>query len=142
MVVAGSAGYNAIGGEPRTHRIVNGDGGPSQFIVIEMRRADPRGAKISSRETAPQYVQILDNERVRALRLILAPDQSAPSISRGDDGVRVVVRGGLLTTTTAGVPDQISPLQAGEFAVQSGGSTRALRNSGSETIELVELELK
>ncbi len=142
MVAAGAAGYSAVGGEPRTHRIVNGDSGPSQFIVIEMRRATPKGANVSLRETAPQYVQILDNERMRAWRLILAPGQSTPGILQGGDGVRVVVRGGLLTTTTAGVPDQTLTLNAGEFAIQTGGSMRALRNSGSETIELVELELK
>lgn len=139
---AGAAGYNAIGGEPRTHRIVNSDTGPSQFIVIEMRRAAPRGDEVSSRESAPEYVQIIDNERVRAWRLILAPGQSAPSISQGGNGVRVVVRGGLLTTTTPGVLDQTFALRAGEFAVQAGRSIRALRNSGAETIELVELELK
>jgi hypothetical protein len=142
MLAAGTAGYSTIGAEPRTHRIVNSDIGPSQFIVIELRRASPSGREVSSRETAPQYEQILDNERMRAWRLILAPGQSAPSISQGSNGVRVVVRGGLLTTTTPGLPDQTLALQAGEFAVQSGGSTRAVRNSGAETIELVELELK
>lgn len=142
MTPAGAAGYTPISGEPRTHRIVNSDSGPSQFIVIEIRRAAPRGDEVSSRESAPAYVQILDNEHVRAWRLILAPGQSAPSISQGGNGVRVVVRGGLLTTTTPGVPDQTLALRAGEFSAQAGGSTRALRNSSTETIELVELELK
>lgn len=142
LTPVGAAGYSPVGEAPRTHRIVNSNIGPSQFIVIEMRRATPAGAAVSSREAAPQYEQILDNERVRAWRLILAPGQSAPSFAQGGNGVRVVVSGGLLTTTTPGVPDQTLALKAGEFAIQSGGSTRALRNSGSETIELVELELK
>lgn len=142
LVPVGAAGYSAVGGEPRTHRIVNGDTGPSQFIVIEMRRAKPMGTDVSLRETAPQYEQIVDNERMRAWRLILEPGESAQSIKQGGSGVRVVVRGGLLTTTSPGVPDQTLALQAGEFAVQGAGSTRALRNSGAETIELVELELK
>lgn len=141
-VAVGTAGYNAIGAEPRVHRIVNGDEGPSHFIVVELRRANPAGDAVSSRERAPQYVQIVDNERMRAWRLILEPGQSAPSISQGGEGLRVVVRGGLLTATTAGVPDQTLFLQAGDFAMQSSGSTRALRNSGAETIELVEIELK
>lgn len=141
-VAVGTAGYNAIGAEPRVHRIVNGDEGPSHFIVVELRRANPAGDAVSSRSGAPQYEQIVDNERMRAWRLILAPGQSAPSISQGGEGLRVVVRGGLLTTTTAGVPDQTLFLQAGDFAMQSRGATRALRNSGTETIELVEIELK
>lgn len=142
LMQVGAAGYSANGVEPRVHRIVNSDEGPSQFIVVELRRPRPRGDAVSSRESAPQYAQIVENERMRAWRLILEPGQSVPSISQGGDGLRVVVRGGLLTTTTAGVPDQTLFVQAGDFALQSSGSTRALRNSGTETIELVEIELK
>ena len=141
-LAVGTAGYNAIGAEPRVHRIVNGEEGPSHFIVVELRRANPAGDAVSARESVPQYEQVVDNERMRAWRLILAPGQSAPSISQGGQGLRVVVRGGLLTTTTAGVPDQTLYLQAGDFAVQRRGSARALLNSGTETIELVEIELR
>ena len=142
LLSVGAAGYSAIGAEPRVHRVVNGDEGPSHFIVVELRRANPAGDAVSSREGAPQYAQLVDNERMRAWRLILAPGQSVPSISQGGVGLRVVVRGGLLTTTTPGVPDQTLFAQAGDFAMQSRGSTRALRNSGTEIIELVEIELK
>lgn len=142
MPVAGDAGYSPVGAEPRTHRVVNSDGGPLQIIVIEIRRATPLGNVISSREAAPQYVQIVDNARVRAWRLVLEPGQSAPAISQGGNGVRVVVRGGLLTTITPGLADQTLALEAGDFALQSSGFTRALRNGGNETIELVEMELK
>lgn len=140
LLQVGAAGFSANGEEPRVHRIVNSDEGPSQFIVVELRRPRPRGDAVSSREGP--YEQIVDNERMRAWRLILESGQSVPSISQGGSGIRVVVQGGLLTTTTAGVPDQTLFLQAGDFALQSTGSTRALRNSGTETIELVEIELK
>lgn len=140
LVQVGAAGYSANGAEPRVHRIVNGDEGPSQFIVVELRRSRPRGDAASSRGSP--YVQIVDNERMRAWRLILEPGQSVPTISQGGNGVRVVVRGGWLTTATADLPDQTLFLRPGDFAVQNSGSTRALRNSGTETIELVEIELK
>lgn len=139
---AGSAGYGPIGAEPRIHRVVNSDEGPSQFIVIEIRREIPAGDEAGLREGARQYVQIEDNPRMRAWRLTLAPGEAAPAITQGGDGVRIVVRGGLLTTSAPGLPDQTLALKAGEFAVQSKGATRALRNSGTETIELIELELK
>lgn len=140
LLQVGAAGYNANGEEPRVHRIVNSDEGPSQFIVVELRRPRPRGDAVSSREGP--YVQIVDNERMRAWRLILGPGQSVPNISQAGEGLRVVVRGGLLTTTTAGVPDQTLFVQPGDFVLQNSGSTRALRNTGTETIELVEIELK
>lgn len=142
MYPAGFATYSAVGAESRTHRVVNGDKGEFQIIVVELRRAEPLGTASSSREDAPQYEQIFDNPRMRAWRLILAPGQSAPSISQANKGVRVVVRGGLLTTITPGMQDQNLALQPGDFAVQPVGATRALKNGGTETIELVELELK
>lgn len=142
MFPAGAVVYSAVGAEPRTHRVVNGDQGAYQIIVVELRRPKPLADAASSRDAAPQYVQILDHPRMRAWRLILAPGQSAPSISQANKGVRVVVRGGLLTTITPGLPEQRLVLRPGDFAVQAAGATRALRNGGTETIELVEVELK
>lgn len=141
-VAAGEAGFSAIGAEPRVHRVVNGEQRAAQFIVVEFRRPGPVGAVVSSREAAPGYEQIVDNPRMRAWRLILEPGQSAPAISQVGNGVRIVVRGGLLTTAASGWPDQTLALKAGDVAIQNGGETRALRNSGAETIELVEMELK
>ena len=142
MYPAGAAAYSAVGAEPRTHRVVNGDKSTFQIIVVELRRSKPSGNAISSRDAAPQYVQVFDNSRMRAWRLILEPGQSAPAIAQGNKGVRVVVRGGLLTTITAGLQDQQLALRPGDFAVQPAGMTRALKNDGTETIELVEMELK
>ena len=138
----GTAVYSAVGAEPRIHRVVNDDENTFQIIVVELRRANPLGTAVSSRDAAPQYAQIFDNPRMRAWRLVLAPAQSAPEISQGNKGVRVVVRGGLLTTITPGLQDQHLALRPGDFAVQSASAARALKNSGTETIELVEIELK
>lgn len=139
---AGAALYSGVGAEPRIHRVVNGNEGTFQIIVVELRRSNPVGKAISSRDAVPQYAQIVDNPRLRAWRLVLAPGQSAPAISQGNKGVRIVVRGGLLTTSTPGLQDQQLALRPGDFAVQPPGATRALNNSGTETIELVEVELK
>jgi uncharacterized cupin superfamily protein len=48
----------------------------------------------------------------------------------------------LLATITAGEPNQSLALQPGDFAVQPTGLTRALSNNGTQTIELIEMELK
>lgn len=141
-VALGAAGYGAMGNEPRTHRIVNGDKGVAQFIVIELRRAGPLGTPISSRESAPQYVQIVDNPRLRAWRLILEPGQSVPAITQGNKGVQVVVRGGLLTTIRPRSPEQVLLVQAGDASMVPAGTQRAFKNGGAGTIELVEMELK
>jgi len=139
---AGTAAFGSLGGEPRVHRVVNGNESTYQIIVVQLRRTEPRGNAVSSRETAKGYTQITDNSRLRAWRLILEPGQSAASISQLGKGFRVVVRGGLLTTISPGLPNQILALKPGDHAVQSAGTSRALTNSGTETIELVEIELK
>lgn len=143
MTPVGAVAYSAVGPEPRTHRVVNDSAASSmQFIVIELRRPDPAGTASSARDGAPQYVQVLDHPRMRAWRLVLQPGQSVPAIQQTDKGVRVVVRGGLLTTMTPGLLDQRLAVRSGDVAVQAAGATRALRNDGTDTIELVELELK
>jgi mannose-6-phosphate isomerase-like protein (cupin superfamily) len=139
---AGTTAYSQVGAEPRIHRVVNDGEGVFQIIVIELRRATPSGTSTSSRDLAPQYKLILDNPRLRAWRLVLAPGESAPAVSQSNKGVRVVVRGGLLTTIAPGLQDQQLALRPGDFAVQAAGTTRALRNGGDGTIELVEVELK
>ena len=142
MAPAGFVGYNVMTAEPFIHRVVNGDTTPYHVIGIEIRRAKPSGKWRSTRADAPQYVQIFDNPRMRAWRLILEPSQSTLAITTGGNGVRIVVRGGMLTTTAPQQVDQILALRPGDFAIQQSGSTRALRNDGNETIELVEMELK
>lgn len=129
---AGTAVYSAVESGPRTHRVVNGEQGEFQIIVVELRRPKPLGDAVSSRVDAPQYERILDNPRMRAWRLILAPGQSAASVSQGGKGVRVVVRGGLLTTQAPGVPDQVLALRPGDFSVQPAEFTRALANHGTK----------
>lgn len=138
----GTAAYSPVGVGPRVHRIINGNSSTYHIVVIELRRAKPLGAATSSRDKAPQYVPIFDNPRMTAWRLILEPGQTAPAISQVGKGVRVVVRGGLLTTIVEGIPDQSLALRPGDFAIQPVGFARALRNGGTETIELVEIELK
>ncbi len=142
VLLTGAILYSPVGTAPRIHRVVNEGESPYQIIVVQLQRAAPFGTAVSSRDSAPQYETILDNPRLRAWRLVLGPGQSVPAISQGNKGVRVVVRGGLLTTLTPGLQDQQLALRPGDFAIQPSGTTRALKNGGDETIELVEIEFK
>lgn len=142
QAVMGTAAFGDLGGESRVHRVVNSDKSIAQFIVVELRRTKPKGKLVSSREVSKQYMQIVDNPRLRAWRLILEPGQSTASISQVGKGIRIVVRGGMLSTISPGIPDQVLVLRPGDFSVQPPSFTRALTNTGTETIELVEMELK
>jgi mannose-6-phosphate isomerase-like protein (cupin superfamily) len=139
---AGAVGFGTIGPDPLVHRVVNTDSVPFHIIAVEIRRDRPAGSSLSTRDAQPLYAPILDNARLRAWRLVLQPGQSVPAIVQGGNGVRIVVRGGVLATIRPGEPEQLLVLQPGDFALQQAGSARALRNTGTEVIELVEMELK
>ena len=140
MPPTGSVGFNVMTSEPFVHRVVNTDSKPYHVIAIELRRVTPSGQPVTARSNG--YLQIFDNARLRAWRVVLAPGQSIPAITQAANGVRVVVRGGALATARPGMPDQTLALQNADFAFQPAGGTRSLRNIGKTTIELVELELK
>ncbi|WP_146151865.1 hypothetical protein [Ahniella affigens] len=141
-LAVGAVGYGGEFGTRRVHRVINGKKSEAQFIVVEFRRAAPNGIAVSTREAAPQYVQVVDNARLRAWRLILEPGASVPTITQVGKGVRVVVRGGLLSTREPGKAPQLLWLKPADVAVQEAGATRALTNTGNSTVELIELELK
>lgn len=140
MAPDGSVGFNVMTTEPFVHRVVNGDTRPYHVVAIEIRRPVPLGEPISDRGQG--YAQIFDNMRVRAWRTVLKPGEAVPALKQMANGVRVVVQGGMLVTIQPGMPDQTLAIKKGDFAFQTAGSTRALRNIGNTMIELVELELK
>ena len=137
---AGSVGYNLVAAEPFVHRVINNDDQPLAVVAVEIRRRAPSGVPLTARGDA--YVQIFDNPRLRAWRVVLAPGQRVAALTQRANGVRVVVRGGLLRTGRPGIPEQTLALQNGGFAYQEAGETRALHNAGATTVEIVEFELK
>ena len=137
---AGVVGFNLVGTESFVHRVINNADQAARFIAIEIRRPAPSGDAPSVRGDG--YVQIFDNHRLRAWRVLLEPGQSAAALTQRANGVRVVVRGGVLRTQRPGIADQTLALEPGNFAYQDAGETRTQHNAGKTTIELVEIELK
>jgi hypothetical protein len=124
----------------RTHRANNI--GQTHFHNVSFLFASrtPHGFTPSTR---PQgYEQIEDNHRFRAWRLALQPGQSVPAFRQGAPGMRVIVSGGELTETVPGQPDRGMKPRVGEFFWQEAGVTRAVRNSGTTPLNIVEVELK
>ena len=136
---AGLVSFGAIDA-PIVHRVINRSDQPAQFIAIEIRRPAPMAGLVSERGAG--YRLVTDNDRLRAWRILLEPGQALPAFTQRANGVRVVVRGGLLVTQRPGIAHQTLALASGDAAFQQAGETRALRNVGTTTIEFVELELK
>ena len=53
-----------------------------------------------------------------------------------------MIDGGEITESAPGETDRGQALRVGDFYWQDPGATRAVRNSGSTPIEIVEIELK
>ena len=138
----GNANYTAFSKKPMTHRGENVGTTPFQNIVVALLYPEPGRFPPGSRANIVGYTQLLDNERVRAWRLVLAPGQTAAAITQSAPGLRVVVDAGDLVESVPGQPDRGMHMRLGDFFWQDAGTTRAVRNSGTTTLNLVEFELK
>jgi len=137
----GSVSFTAYGREAVVHIVsVTGDA-PFHNIVVELLKPAGDFAP-GSRDGAAGYTQVLDNERVRAWRLVLEPGAEVPAIVQRAPGVRVVVDGGELVERVPEQPDRGMWLRPGDFFWQDAGVTRAVHNTGTTRIEIVEIELK
>ncbi len=139
---AGAVTFSFYRREPIVHAVTATGDTPFQNVVVELLSSGPEGFTPSSRDRSAGYTQVLDNERVRAWRLVLAPGEEAPAITQTAPGIRIVVAGGELVERVPGHSDRGIAPHAGEFFWQDAGTTRALRNIGTTRVELVEVELK
>ena len=127
---------------PRTHKASNVGATPFHNVSFIFTYAQPGRFTPSSRTDVPGYAQIMDNERVRGWRLVLEPGQSVAAITQKAPGIRIVVGGGELVESVPGQPERGMSPKAGEFYWQEPGVTRAVRNSGTTRLEVVEFELR
>jgi hypothetical protein len=139
--IRGNVNYSADSQHNVTHRGSNV--GPTAFhnIVVALKKPGPEGLDAGTRDV-PGYTQVVDNDRLRAWRLILDPGQSVPAITQKSPGMRIVVDGGEIVESAPGARDRAKAVKLGEFFWQDGGETRAIRNIGSTRVQLVEFELK
>jgi hypothetical protein len=136
----GNVNYVAYSKKAMTHKVANV--GPTPFHNVVMTIMYPEPGRFTPGSRADGYAQVLDNERVRGWRLVLEPGQSVAAITQKAPGVRVVIEGGELAESVPGEPDRGMAPKSGEFFWQEPGVTRAVRNTGTTRIQLVEFELK
>jgi hypothetical protein len=137
----GSVTYTAYSKKAMTHRVNNVGATAFHNIVISLIDAQPGRFSPGTRE-GDGYTQIIDNERVRAWRLVLEPGQVAATITQKAPGLRVIIDGGEIAESVPGEADRGMALRLGDFYWQEPGATRAVRNIGATRVELVEFELK
>jgi mannose-6-phosphate isomerase-like protein (cupin superfamily) len=137
----GEVSFIAYYSKHYTHRAINPGTLPRHSICAELTGPKPFGFTAAARDV-PGYTQVLDNERVRAWRLVLAPGQAAPAITQHAPGLRIIVKGGEIAEVLPDKRERGMMLRPGEFYWQNAGVTRAVRNIGTTPVEMVEFELK
>lgn len=130
-VEPGSVSFAEYTKSPYIHSIT--PKGPLPHHVIEM---EILGGASAEPDAEPSdrlgFTTIVDNSRIRAARLFVAPGQSADVLPRKNT-LLVVVKGG----TT-----QPKELKAGDFEWHSDAAPRSIRNDGPTPLELVEVVVK
>jgi mannose-6-phosphate isomerase-like protein (cupin superfamily) len=141
QAVRGEVSYVSYFGKPITHKAINAGTLSNHSICTVFNEPKAAGFTVDVRN-AQSYQQLLDNERVRAWRLVLKPGETAPSITQRAPGLRVIIGGGQITEILPGGRERGMALRQGEFYWQPPGGTRGVRNIGSTPVEIVEYEFK
>lgn len=141
---AGDVGYYRASTQGTyTHRFINRGPGVFRAIGIELLRAPQAGLATGTPiADRPGFRTVLDNERVRAWRITLAPGQSLGPVEIPGPSIRVALGEGRLAESVDGRYDAIFELAPAQFLFREGSATSRLRNDGPGVIELVVFSLR
>ncbi len=133
---------------PITHRVMNPPASPRfHNLTIEILKT-PRDERVvvpgvpDPLPTAKQNSLVLENDRIRVVRLVLEPGDSLPMHTHRRPGLVVIVHGGMLSIRTTSAAGQSATSRDGDFSWSDGPRTHALINSGKTRFEATEFEWK
>jgi len=141
---AGSIGYYRASTQGTyTHRFINR--GPGTFRAIGIELLKPLQSPVSVVEPMPAssgLETVLDNERVRAYRLRLAPGQSVGPVTIAGPSIRVAMGQGRIAEKVDGRYDALFDLAPAQFVFRPQATTTTISNNGTTPVELIEFVLK
>src|SRR5207247_8936035 len=121
------------------HKSTNTAATPFHNIVVALLKPKPAGLAPAARPDG--YAQVFDNERARCWKLALEPGQSVGPFTQSAPGLRVIIDGGEIAEIVPGQPDRGLALRLGDFYWQEPGTTRGIRNIGTNRIESAAVDL-
>jgi hypothetical protein len=134
--------YRAVQGT-YTHRFINRGPGVFRAIGIELLKSAPASVTVSvPLPEMPGLATVLDNERVRAWRITVAPGQSVGPVTIPAPSLRVAVDAGTLVERSDGKADTTTILAPAGFTFREQPYTATFTNAGAVPIEIVEFALK
>jgi len=125
----------------RTHRVRNVGETAFHNIYIELL-ADPNVGKDPAAAAASDRRVEFENDRVRALRRVLAPGESTAMHTHAASAVAVLVSAGRLEVSYPEGTARTHDVKAGAVQWIGSGTTHALKNVGDAHIEIVDIEPK
>ena len=133
-------GAVAYGATPtaRTHRVRNVGETAFHNIYIELLTDHDIG-KDRAAAASDRRVEF-ENDRVRALRRVLAPGESTAMHTHASSGVAVLVTAGRLEISAPAGAARTSDIKAGAVQWIDAGTTHSLKNVGDAPIEIVDIE--
>ncbi|MBP7608105.1 MAG: cupin domain-containing protein [Steroidobacteraceae bacterium] len=134
-------GELAYGATPaaRTHRVRNVGATTFHNIYIELLTDHDVGRDRTAAAASARLVEF-ENDRVRALRRILAPGESTAMHTHASNGVAVLVTAGRLEISAPAGAARTSDVKAGAVQWIDAGTTHSLKNVGDAPIEIVDIE--
>lgn len=136
-------GEVAYGATPAalTHQVRNV--GETTFHNVYIELLTPHDLSTDrSDAAAPDARVVLENDRVRALRRILAPGESTSMHTHALRGVAVPLTAGRLEIVTPDGAARTVEMKLGAVQWIESGTTHRLRNVGDAPVEIVDIELK
>jgi len=126
---------------PLTHRVSCTGNTPFRNIFVEVLPPAGRQRGAPLQALVAGQVLLLENERVRMSRLVLAPGQSI-ELAPARPGLRVAVSEGRLSIEISGEKVRTLKFKPGDTQWHETEKKQVLRNVGSAPFEAVEIELK
>jgi quercetin dioxygenase-like cupin family protein len=124
----------------RTHRVTNV--GDTNFHIIYIELLQAPGAVAPAASPATDSLVVLENDRIRALRRILAPGESSAFHTHVLKAVGVPVTDGRVEVVDQEGKAITVEVKAGAAAWVEPGTTHRLKNVGVGPLEFVDIELK
>lgn len=125
-----------------THQIKNLSASRVRFIDVEIISSPGVKGDAPSMVGIPGHSLVFENERVRAYRVILQPGESTASHTHGHSFLNVSVSGGEVVVENTGRKGAKMAIKPGSFAWFDGPITHAIKNSGPNVYEAIDVELK
>ena len=139
---AGFVGYyNAASKGAYTHRFINRGPGTFRAIGIELLKPADAGTNKPPLPALAGAETALDNERVGAYRIKIAPGASTGPLKIPGPSIRVALGEGRISEVIAG-SKSVTDLAPAQFRFRDNAITTTITNTGDQPVELVEFVLK